>query len=114
MSAGDPPSAVCDDRDQGRFVVKENGAVAELVYETEPGRLILGHTEVPEVLGGRGVGAQIGTGGGGPRRGRGAGRGAVVSIRPPMAGRPPRRRRHRDDRLGDATPAAMNATRASS
>ncbi|MGZ4619279.1 MAG: GNAT family N-acetyltransferase [Frankiaceae bacterium] len=59
MSAGDPSPAVCDDRDQGRFVVEENGAVAELVYETEPGRLILVHTEVPEVLGGRGVGGQL-------------------------------------------------------
>ena len=114
MSAGDPPPAVCDDPDQGRFVVEENGAVAELVYETEPGRLILVHTEVPEVLGGRGVGGQIGTRRGGPRRRRGADRGAVVSLRPPMAGRSPRRRGHRDDRLGDATPAAMNTTRASS
>ena len=59
MSAGDPPPAVCDDRDQGRFLVERDGAVAELVYETEPGRLIVVHTGVPEVLGGRGVGGQL-------------------------------------------------------
>ena len=59
MSAGDPPPAVRDDRDQGRFAVERDGAVAELVYEAEPGQLIIVHTEVPEVLGGRGVGGQL-------------------------------------------------------
>jgi uncharacterized protein len=59
VSDGDPPPAVRDDREHGRFVVEQDGAIAELVYETEPGRLILVHTGVPEILGGRGVGGQL-------------------------------------------------------
>lgn len=50
---------VRDDRDGGRFVLEEHGSTAELVYWREPGRLILIHTEVPDALGGRGIGGRL-------------------------------------------------------
>ena len=50
---------VRDDAVHHRFVVEQDGALAELVYRTEPGRLVLVHTEVPESLGGRGIGATL-------------------------------------------------------
>jgi uncharacterized protein len=59
MSDPAPAVAVEDDRPRHRFVVHEDGAVAELVYRTEPGRLILVHTGVPEALAGRGVGGRL-------------------------------------------------------
>jgi predicted GNAT family acetyltransferase len=48
-----------DEPGQGRFVVESDGSIAELVYRTEPDRLILLHTEVPGDLGGRGIGGQL-------------------------------------------------------
>ena len=42
-----------------RFVVREHGATAELVYEVVPGRLVLVHTGVPDELGGRGIGGHL-------------------------------------------------------
>src|SRR3954462_8768107 len=39
-----------------RFVVQHDGALAELVYRAEPGRLVLVHTGVPDALEGRGIG----------------------------------------------------------
>ena len=54
---------VRDDRANSRFVVEQDGVVAELVYRDEPGRLVLLHTEVPDQVGGRGIGgASWGTG----------------------------------------------------
>lgn len=50
---------VSDDAKAGRFVIAVDGAEAELIYRTQPGRLILVHTEVPESLGGRGFGAKL-------------------------------------------------------
>jgi predicted GNAT family acetyltransferase len=45
---------------RGRLAVHQDGATAELVvYRTEPGRLILVHTDVPEALAGRGVGSRL-------------------------------------------------------
>ena len=44
-----------DDTANDRFVVEEDGALAQLVYEVEGDRLLLIHTEVPEQLGGRGI-----------------------------------------------------------
>lgn len=32
---------------------------AQLLYRIEPGRLVLRHTEVPESMGGRGIGGQL-------------------------------------------------------
>jgi predicted GNAT family acetyltransferase len=48
-----------DEPGQGRFVVESDGSIAELVYRTEPDRIILLHTEVPSDLGGRGIGGQL-------------------------------------------------------
>ncbi|HET9733447.1 MAG TPA: GNAT family N-acetyltransferase [Acidimicrobiales bacterium] len=50
---------VRDVRGEERFVFEDGGAAAELVYRTEPGRLVLVHTEVPEHLGGQGVGGRL-------------------------------------------------------
>ena len=51
---------VRDDRGHNRFVLEVDGHAGELQYLTQPGRLILVHTEVPEELGGRGVGGALG------------------------------------------------------
>jgi predicted GNAT family acetyltransferase len=51
--------AVRDDVERHRFVVEQDGVVAELVYRTLPGRLVLVHTEVPDALAGRGIGGQL-------------------------------------------------------
>jgi uncharacterized protein len=56
---GTQPPTVRDDRSQDRFVFEKDGAVAELVYEVDPSRLFLIHTEVPEALRGQGVGGQL-------------------------------------------------------
>ena len=50
---------VVDDRDNKRFVVERDGSVAQLVYRDEGDRLIITHTEVPEELGGQGVGGRL-------------------------------------------------------
>jgi predicted GNAT family acetyltransferase len=55
----DTAGVVYDDRPNSRFVLDEDGASATLEYLTEPGRLILAHTEVPEALGGRGIGGRL-------------------------------------------------------
>jgi hypothetical protein len=44
---------------EGRFVVRTEGMEAELVYRVSGDRLFLVHTEVPEPLGGRGIGGQL-------------------------------------------------------
>lgn len=59
MPAGTPSSDVRDDRDGSAFVLEEDGSTAELIYRAEPGRLILIHTEVPDTLGGRGIGGRL-------------------------------------------------------
>ena len=51
--------AVHHDRPNSRFVLELDGATAELIYDAEPRRLILVHTEVPERLGGQGIGGQL-------------------------------------------------------
>jgi predicted GNAT family acetyltransferase len=53
------PADIRDVADQNRFVLDEAGVEAELVYRTEPGRLILVHTGVPDALGGRGIGSRL-------------------------------------------------------
>jgi uncharacterized protein len=50
---------VLDDADHNRFVVRENGSVAELVYRRNGRRLVLVHTEVPEALREQGIGARL-------------------------------------------------------
>ncbi len=52
-------SAVTDNPDEHRLELSEDGELAELVYRTRAGRLILVHTEVPDALGGRGLGGEL-------------------------------------------------------
>ena len=42
-----------------RFVINEQGVEAELVYRQRARRLVLIHTEVPDALGGRGIGGRL-------------------------------------------------------
>jgi len=52
-------ATVVDEPAGSRFVIEQDGHVAELVYRAEPGRLVLVHTGVPDELGGRGLGSQL-------------------------------------------------------
>jgi predicted GNAT family acetyltransferase len=52
-------NAIRDDRANGRFVLEHGGPTSELVYDHEPGRLILIHTEVPEAFRRRGIGGRL-------------------------------------------------------
>jgi predicted GNAT family acetyltransferase len=52
-------NGVVDDEANGRFVRSEDGVDAQLLYRTESDRLILLHTEVPEAIGGRGIGGRL-------------------------------------------------------
>ena len=47
---------VTDDPSASRFEFTADGEVAELVYRHRGDRLVLTHTDVPEALGGRGIG----------------------------------------------------------
>lgn len=53
------PVSVIDDHDESRFKIVIDGAVAELTYRRRADRLVLIHTEVPDKLGGRGLGGQL-------------------------------------------------------
>ncbi|HSR83475.1 MAG TPA: GNAT family N-acetyltransferase [Streptosporangiaceae bacterium] len=48
---------VVDNQAESRFEVP--GTAAELIYRTNGKRLVLVHTEVPESLGGRGIGGHL-------------------------------------------------------
>ena len=50
---------VVDDVAGHRFVIKEDGSEAELVYHRNGRRLVLVHTGVPEEIGGRGIGGRL-------------------------------------------------------
>ena len=50
---------VVDDVAGSRFVVEEDGQVAELVYQLDGDRLVLLHTGVPIELEGRGIGSML-------------------------------------------------------
>jgi hypothetical protein len=50
---------VLDDTAASRFVIREGGAEAELIYLVEGDCMLLLHTEVPEEWGGRGVGSRL-------------------------------------------------------
>ncbi len=45
--------------DERRFVLEVDGHLAQLQYRVHNGKLILVHTEVPEELGGRGLGGVL-------------------------------------------------------
>ena len=52
-------SDVVDETADERFVLVDDGHTAELVYHVHGDRLTLIHTEVPDELGGRGVGGRL-------------------------------------------------------
>jgi uncharacterized protein len=52
-------SSVRDERERHRFVLRRDGSIASLQYRSEPGRLTLVHTEVPDQLGGQGIGGEL-------------------------------------------------------
>jgi predicted GNAT family acetyltransferase len=57
IPADDAP--VVDDAAESRFVIREGGDEAELIYARQGDRLILVHTGVPEVWGGHGIGGRL-------------------------------------------------------
>jgi predicted GNAT family acetyltransferase len=52
-------SEVIDVPEQGRFELDVDGHIAELYYRVEGSRLVLIHTEVPDALGGKGIGGLL-------------------------------------------------------
>jgi len=50
---------VVDHPARRRFVIEQDGEVAELEYEAFDDRLVLVHTEVPSPLAGRGIGGSL-------------------------------------------------------
>ena len=52
-------ATVRDNTAQKRFELETDGHTANLYYRLEPGVITLVHTEVPEALGGRGVGSTL-------------------------------------------------------
>jgi predicted GNAT family acetyltransferase len=48
-----------DERHRNRFALVEDGVEAQLVYRLDGDRLVLEHTEVPEEIGGRGIGGKL-------------------------------------------------------
>ncbi len=56
---GDAVSGVVDHPEQGRLELAVDGQTALLVYRVEGVYLVLIHTEVPELLGGRGLGGVL-------------------------------------------------------
>jgi hypothetical protein len=59
MTEQEFPPGIVDDAEHERFVADVNGELARLEYEVDAGRLVLLHTEVPEPLGGRGLGGRL-------------------------------------------------------
>ena len=57
IPADDAP--VVDDTAESRFLIGEGAEAAELIYARQGDRLILVHTEVPEVWGGHGLGGRL-------------------------------------------------------
>ena len=57
--SGGQPARVFQDASASRLVVRDGDAEAQLLYRRRGNRLVLVHTEVPEQLGGRGVGGQL-------------------------------------------------------
>jgi predicted GNAT family acetyltransferase len=52
-------SDVVDNVERERFEIREDGHLAELVYHVHNDRITLIHTEVPDELGGRGLGGEL-------------------------------------------------------
>jgi predicted GNAT family acetyltransferase len=52
-------AAVVDNEAKSRLEINTDGPLAELVYHTNGKRLMLVHTEVPDALGGHGLGGKL-------------------------------------------------------
>ena len=52
-------SEIVDETADERFMLEEDGHTAELIYHLHGDRLTLIHTEVPDELGGRGIGGRL-------------------------------------------------------
>ena len=50
---------VVDNLERHRFELEQDGHLAQLVYEPQADRLVLVHTEVPDELGGHGLGGVL-------------------------------------------------------
>ncbi len=57
-TAAEEPEII-DARDESRFVYRDGDTEAELSYHLNGSRLVLIHTEVPDALGGRGLGGRL-------------------------------------------------------
>jgi uncharacterized protein len=55
----DSPVEIVDDGARHRFVLRQDGYEAELVYRRVGKRLVLVHTEVPKTLSGHGIGGRL-------------------------------------------------------
>jgi predicted GNAT family acetyltransferase len=55
----DTETDVVDEAANHRLLYREDGHDAQLVYEARDGQLVLMHTEVPDALGGRGIGGRL-------------------------------------------------------
>jgi predicted GNAT family acetyltransferase len=49
-----------DNEERNRFELDVDGTIAFVTYRKSPGAITLVHTEVPQELGGRGVGSRLG------------------------------------------------------
>jgi predicted GNAT family acetyltransferase len=65
MDTGEDPAmdvneiTATDQEERHRFVVRDDGVEAELVYRAENGRLVLLHTEVPAEFRGQGIAGRL-------------------------------------------------------
>ena len=59
MSDQSDTAQIVDVPAENRFVVHVDGAEAEMLYRVKGDRLYLIHTEVPEALGGQGIGGRL-------------------------------------------------------
>ena len=57
QSSGEPE--ILDVPSENRFVLRQDGATAELDYQVEDGRLVILHTGVPDAMSGHGVGGRL-------------------------------------------------------
>ena len=53
------PITVINNKERQQFEVRLDGEIAYLEYRFHEGKLVLMHTEVPEKLGGRGIGTAL-------------------------------------------------------
>ena len=53
------PGEVRNNRDESRYELESDGALAIAAYDEEGGRVVFTHTVVPEELEGRGIGTRL-------------------------------------------------------